>query len=112
MHTSLVVAAALIITPAKSFVQTTGVAISTRRSDDCRCSGYTSSATATARKANPSSKQRGSKQRGSKQRGGVQRMSADGDHDILLRVAKGEKADRSPVWLMRQVGFNLSHKDE
>lgn len=26
------------------------------------------------------------------------------DHDILLRVAKGEKADRTPVWLMRQAG--------
>lgn len=31
-------------------------------------------------------------------------MSADSDHDILLRVARGEAADRSPVWLMRQVG--------
>lgn len=30
-------------------------------------------------------------------------MSTSDDHDILLRVAKGEKADRSPVWLMRQV---------
>lgn len=26
------------------------------------------------------------------------------EHDILLRVARGEKADRTPVWLMRQVG--------
>eukprot|EP00293_Proteomonas_sulcata_P020737 CAMPEP_0184304590 /NCGR_PEP_ID=MMETSP1049-20130417/14063_1 /TAXON_ID=77928 /ORGANISM="Proteomonas sulcata, Strain CCMP704" /LENGTH=362 /DNA_ID=CAMNT_0026616425 /DNA_START=198 /DNA_END=1286 /DNA_ORIENTATION=+ len=26
------------------------------------------------------------------------------DHDILLRAAKGEKTDRSPVWLMRQAG--------
>jgi uroporphyrinogen-III decarboxylase len=32
----------------------------------------------------------------------MQQKSAD--HDILLRVAKGEKADRTPVWLMRQAG--------
>ena len=25
------------------------------------------------------------------------------DHDLLLRVARGEKAHRTPVWLMRQV---------
>eukprot|EP00281_Chroomonas_sp_CCMP1168_P013279 CAMPEP_0206285132 /NCGR_PEP_ID=MMETSP0047_2-20121206/41149_1 /ASSEMBLY_ACC=CAM_ASM_000192 /TAXON_ID=195065 /ORGANISM="Chroomonas mesostigmatica_cf, Strain CCMP1168" /LENGTH=402 /DNA_ID=CAMNT_0053715641 /DNA_START=71 /DNA_END=1279 /DNA_ORIENTATION=- len=31
-------------------------------------------------------------------------MQANKDHDILLRVAKGEKADRTPVWLMRQAG--------
>lgn len=30
-------------------------------------------------------------------------MSTSDEHDILLRVAKGEKADRAPVWLMRQV---------
>lgn len=30
-------------------------------------------------------------------------MSAGDEPDILLRVAKGEKADRAPVWLMRQV---------
>ncbi|CAN0507214.1 unnamed protein product, partial [Scytosiphon promiscuus] len=30
-------------------------------------------------------------------------MSASDEQDILLRVAKGEKADRAPVWLMRQV---------
>lgn len=36
-------------------------------------------------------------------RSGVCMSTAD-DHDILLRVAKGEKADRAPVWLMRQVG--------
>lgn len=30
-------------------------------------------------------------------------MSADSEHDILLRVAQGGKADRAPVWLMRQV---------
>lgn len=30
-------------------------------------------------------------------------MSSSDEHDILLRVAKGEKAERSPVWLMRQV---------
>lgn len=30
-------------------------------------------------------------------------MSGSDEHDILLRVAKGEKADRAPVWLMRQV---------
>ena len=32
-------------------------------------------------------------------------MSASDEHDILLRVAKGEKADRAPVWLMRQVNM-------
>jgi len=26
------------------------------------------------------------------------------DHDILLRVARGEDAERTPVWLMRQAG--------
>ncbi|KAJ1630275.1 Uroporphyrinogen decarboxylase [Pavlovales sp. CCMP2436] len=26
------------------------------------------------------------------------------DHDILLRVSRGEKADRTPVWMMRQAG--------
>ncbi|KAG8464003.1 hypothetical protein KFE25_000171 [Diacronema lutheri] len=26
------------------------------------------------------------------------------DHDILLRVARGEKAERTPVWMMRQAG--------
>lgn len=26
------------------------------------------------------------------------------EHDILLRAAKGEATDRSPVWLMRQAG--------
>lgn len=35
-------------------------------------------------------------------------MSADSEHDILLRVAQGGKADRPPVWLMRQVGINRS----
>lgn len=30
-------------------------------------------------------------------------MSVADEHDILLRVAKGEKAERAPVWLMRQV---------
>lgn len=32
----------------------------------------------------------------------AQRMAAD--HDILLRVARGEKAERTPVWMMRQAG--------
>ncbi|CAM9265926.1 unnamed protein product [Scytosiphon promiscuus] len=31
-------------------------------------------------------------------------MSTSDEHDILLRVARGEKADRAPVWLMRQAG--------
>ncbi|CAM9305298.1 unnamed protein product [Choristocarpus tenellus] len=31
-------------------------------------------------------------------------MTVKDDHDILLRVARGERADRSPVWLMRQAG--------
>ena len=26
------------------------------------------------------------------------------DHDILLRVSRGEKAERTPVWMMRQAG--------
>lgn len=30
------------------------------------------------------------------------RMSAD--HDILLRVARGQTAERTPVWMMRQAG--------
>lgn len=30
-------------------------------------------------------------------------MQAD-EHDILLRVARGEEAERTPVWLMRQAG--------
>lgn len=30
-------------------------------------------------------------------------MSGTDDHDILLRVARGQQAERAPVWLMRQV---------
>eukprot|EP00960_Hanusia_phi_P013356 390990-Hanusia_phi.AAC.1 len=30
--------------------------------------------------------------------------SSGSDHDILLRVARGEVANRAPVWLMRQAG--------
>ena len=30
------------------------------------------------------------------------------DHDILLRVARGESASRTPVWLMRQAGRYMS----
>lgn len=32
-------------------------------------------------------------------------MTVADEHDILLRVAKGEKTDRAPVWLMRQVSW-------
>ncbi|CAN0515748.1 unnamed protein product, partial [Ectocarpus sp. 12 AP-2014] len=35
-------------------------------------------------------------------------MSSSDEHDILLRVAKGEKAERAPVWLMRQAGRYMS----
>lgn len=31
-------------------------------------------------------------------------LSMNAEHDILLRAAKGEATDRSPVWLMRQAG--------
>jgi uroporphyrinogen decarboxylase len=31
-------------------------------------------------------------------------ISMNAEHDILLRAAKGEATDRSPVWLMRQAG--------
>lgn len=41
-------------------------------------------------------------------RGALQMAAGDTpvnpDHDILLRVARGERAHRTPVWLMRQVG--------
>ena len=41
--------------------------------------------------------------RGAGRRSRPSMSTTDGEHDILLRVAKGEKADRAPVWLMRQV---------
>ena len=31
--------------------------------------------------------------------------AANTDHDLLIRTLKGEKVDRTPVWLMRQVGL-------
>jgi len=31
-------------------------------------------------------------------------VSMNAEHDILLRAAKGESTERSPVWLMRQAG--------
>lgn len=40
-------------------------------------------------------------------RGSLRMSAADAplnpDHDILLRVARGERTHRTPVWLMRQV---------
>jgi hypothetical protein len=43
----------------------------------------------------------------SRRRGTLQMAAGDApvnpDHDILLRVARGERAHRTPVWLMRQV---------
>lgn len=41
--------------------------------------------------------------RASKRRRHSAAMSAPEEHDILLRVARGEVAERAPVWLMRQV---------
>jgi len=32
------------------------------------------------------------------------RMAVDPEHDILVRAARGEKTERTPVWLMRQAG--------
>jgi uroporphyrinogen-III decarboxylase len=29
-----------------------------------------------------------------------------GEHDLLIRTLKGEKVERTPVWLMRQVKFD------
>ena len=37
-------------------------------------------------------------------RGGLKLKMQASDHDILLRVARGEEANRAPVWLMRQAG--------
>ncbi|EKX55115.1 plastid Uroporphyrinogen decarboxylase [Guillardia theta CCMP2712] len=37
-------------------------------------------------------------------RAGLKLKMQASDHDILLRVARGEEANRAPVWLMRQAG--------
>jgi uroporphyrinogen-III decarboxylase len=34
----------------------------------------------------------------------VQNNAKPSEHDLLLRVARGEKGERTPVWLMRQAG--------
>ena len=33
------------------------------------------------------------------------KLNANDDSDILIRALKGEKVERTPVWLMRQVDF-------
>ena len=40
-------------------------------------------------------------------------MQVNSDHDILVRALKGYSVERTPVWLMRQVGmfFQLTFKN-
>ena len=38
------------------------------------------------------------------------KLNANDDSDILIRALKGEKIERTPVWLMRQVDLKNKNK--